>query len=95
MKNSYNFIKVLSVLFLLSGFSFLFTGKYFLSALAIASFVIIVFVDSDWVFDRLKISNPNAIVMFITFILLFVNGYYIYNEMTLSSIKITREQQKM
>ena len=81
MKNIYEFTKILSALFLLSGICFVASGMYFLAILGIAGFLIIRLADSDWMFDALKVENPTVMVVFITFLLLIVYLCFVYQEM--------------
>ncbi|MCR4880568.1 MAG: hypothetical protein K6A44_01265 [bacterium] len=81
MKSIYDFTKIISVLFLLSGIGFIFTHAYFLAALGIGAFIIIRFIDSDWMFHTMQLDNPNSFVVTITFIVLCVYGFFVYQEM--------------
>ena len=50
------------------------------------SFFAIKFIDSDWAFDNFKFSNHNLVVIFITFGLIFVNVFTIYQELRFSPL---------
>jgi len=85
-KSVYEFTKIFSSLFFLSGVFFLFKEIYFLAFITIFSFFAIKFIDSDWAFDNFKFSNHNLVVIFITFGLIFVNIFAIYQEMRFSPL---------
>lgn len=72
------------MIFLLSGFSFLFQEMYIIAFIMIFSFFIIRFVDSDWAFDHFKFSNHNLMVVMITCFLIFVNIVCIYESLKYS-----------
>ena len=50
------------------------------------SFFAIKFIDSDWAFDNFKFSNHNLVVIMITFGLIFVNLFTIYQELRFSPL---------
>ena len=95
-KSVYEFTKIFSVLFFLSGVFFLFKQMYFLAFITMFSFFAIKFIDSDWAFDNFKFSNHNLVVVFITFGLIFVNFFAIYQELRFSPIltRITPEDKE-
>ena len=81
MKSVYEFTKILSVLFLLSGIGFIFSDMHLLAVIGIAAFAIIRLVDSDWLYNTMQLENHNSFVITITFIVLGVYGYFIFQEM--------------
>lgn len=85
-KSVYEFTKAFSVLFFLSGAFFLFKEMYWLAFLAMLSFFVIKFVDSDWAFDNFKFSNHNMMVIIVTFGLIFVNVFAVYQELRFSPL---------
>jgi len=85
-KSINEFIKIFSFLFLISGVFFLTQQMYMLGAINIASFLIIKTLDSDWAFDVFKFSNHNMVVTTTTFLLIFVNVFFITQEMKYSPI---------
>lgn len=91
-KSVYEFTKVFSVLFFLSGVFFLFKEMFFLAFITMFSFFAIKFIDSDWAFDNFKFSNHNLVVILITFGLIFVNFFTIYQELRFSPL-LTRVTQ--
>ena len=95
-KSVYEFTKVFSVLFFLSGVFFLFKEMYFLAFITMFSFFAIKFIDSDWAFDNFKFSNHNLVVVFITFGLIFVNFFAIYQELRFSPVltRVTQEDKE-
>lgn len=95
-KSVYNFTKFFSMIFLLSGCSFLFQEMYVIAFIMIFSFFIIRFVDSDWAFDHFKFSNHNLMVVMITCFLIFVNVVCIYESFKYSQFftNATKEQKE-
>ncbi len=95
-KSVYEFTKVFSILFFLSGVFFLFREMYFLAFITMFSFFVIRFIDSDWAFDNFKFSNHNLVVILITFGLIFVNFFAIYQELRFSPIftRVTPEDKE-
>jgi len=85
-KSVYEFTKAFSMMFLLSGLCFLFQEMYFLAFITMFSFFAIKFIDSDWAFDNFKFSNHNLVVILITFGLIFVNVFTIYQELRFSPL---------
>lgn len=85
-KSINEFIKIFSFLFLISGIFFLTQQMYLLGGINIASFLIIKILDSDWAFDLFKFANHNMVVTTTTFMLIFVNVYFITQEMKYSPI---------
>lgn len=83
-KSVYEFTKVFSILFFLTGAFFLFKEMYLLAFITMFSFFAIKFVDSDWAFDNFKFSNHNMFVVAVTFGLIFVNIFAIYQELRFS-----------
>lgn len=88
-KSVYEFTKVFSVLFFLTGTFFLFKEMFVLAFLTMSSFFIIKFIDSDWAFDNFKFGNHNLVVVIVTFALIFTNVFAIYQELRFSPI-VTR-----
>ena len=95
MKSTYEFTKILSVLFLLSGIGFIFSNLYVLAAIGIGAFLVIRIIDSNWVFNAMQLDNPSSFVVTITFIVLCVYGFFIYNEMKFAPLltSVTPEHQ--
>ena len=95
-KSVYEFTKVFSNLFFLSGVFFLFKEVYLLAFVTMFSFFIIKFIDSDWAFDNFKFSNHNLVVIFVTFGLIFINIFTIYQQVRFSPIftKVTSEDKE-
>ena len=85
-KSVYEFTKAFSIMFLLSGVFFLFKEMYVLACITIFSFFAIKFIDSDWAFDNFKFNNHNQVVIFVTFALIFINVFTIYQELRFSPL---------
>ena len=85
-KSINEFIKIFSFLFLISGVFFFTQQMYLLASINIASFFIVKILDSDWAFDLFKFNNHNMVVTVTTFVLIFVNFYFITQEMKYSPI---------
>ena len=81
MKSVYEFTKILSVLFLLSSIGFIFSELHLLAVIGIAAFVVIRIIDSDWMYNTMQLENHNSFVVAISFIVLGVYGYFIFQEM--------------
>ena len=96
MKSIYDFTKILSVLFLLSGIGFIFSQMYVLAALGIGAFLVIRLIDSDWMFNAMQLENPSSFVVTLTFIVLCVYGFFVYQEMLYSPLltKVNKEHKK-
>lgn len=86
MKSIYEFTKILSVLFLLSGIGFIFSNMYLLAVIGILGFFIIKLVDSDFVFNTFQLENPGKLVVSVTLLIFAVYGFFIYKEMMFSSL---------
>jgi len=86
IKSVYEFIKIFSFLFLLSGIFFATQGMFVIAGINIVSFLLIKILDSDWAFNLFKFSNHNMFVTVITFILIFVNSYFIYQDMKYATL---------
>ena len=81
MKSVYDFTKILSILFLLSGIGFIFSEMHLLAIIGISAFIVIRVVDSDWMYNLMQFENHNAFVITMTFIILAVYGFFIAQEM--------------
>lgn len=81
MKSVYEFTKILSVLFLLSGIGFIFSELHVLAVIGILGFVIIRLIDSDWMYNVMQFENHNVFVVSITFVVLAIYGFFIAQEM--------------
>ena len=83
-KSIYDFTKVFSFLFLISGFFFIFKEAYITAFFMMISFFIIRVADSDYAFEILNLKNHAGFVVTLTFIFIFINGILLVHEMTYS-----------
>ena len=86
IKSVHEFIKIFSFLFLLGGIFFGTQGMYMLCAINLVTFAAIKILDSDWAFNVFKFSNHNLVVTVVTFGLIFVNVFAIYQEMKYATL---------
>ncbi len=80
-KSVSEFAKLFSMLFLVCGIYFLCQSSFIVAAVAIVSFAVLTFLDSDWSFDNLNFANHNLVIGLATCVLIFLNVYFIYQEM--------------
>ena len=97
MKSVYEFTKILSVLFLLSGIGFIFSEMHVLAAIGIGAFVIIRLIDSDWMYNVMQFENHNTFIVTISFIVLAIYGFFITQEMKYAPLMthVTPEHNKI
>ena len=83
-KSVYDFTKVFSFLFLLTGLFFIFKEAYVTAFIMMITFFIVRVADSDFAFDLLKLKNHSGFVVTLTFIFIFLNTYLLVREIKYS-----------
>ncbi len=83
-KSVYDFTKVFSFLFLLTGLFFIFKEAYVTAFIMMITFFIVRVADSDFAFDLLKLKNHSGFVVTLTFIFIFLNTYLLVREIRYS-----------
>ena len=83
-KSIYDFTKVFSFLFLLTGMFFIFKEAYVTAFIMMLSFFIVRLADSDFAFDLLKLKNHSGFVVGLTFTFIFINTCLLIHEMKYS-----------
>lgn len=91
----YEFTKFFSIIFIFAGLSCLGNEFYGLAILMFATSAIIKFIDSDWAFYHFNFNNHNLFVVICTLFLVFLNSFYIIENLKYSPvfIKATDEQK--
>ena len=83
-KSVYDFTKVFSFLFLLTGLFFIFKEAYVTAFIMMLTFFVVKVADSDYAFELLKLKNHSGFVVILTFIFIFLNTGLLIHEMKYS-----------
>lgn len=83
-KSVYDFTKVFSFLFLLTGLFFIFKEAYVTAFIMMLTFFIVKVADSDYAFELLNLKNHSGFVVTLTFIFIFLNTGLLIHEMKYS-----------
>ena len=90
-----DFKNLFSIIFFLIGGYFLFLGVIHIAIISLISLLFILFVNSDWFYTNFDVKHYNLFVVFIIFVLIGVNSFFIYNEMKFSVLfnKVSNTEQ--
>ncbi len=83
-KSIYDFTKVFSFLFLLTGLFFIFKEAYITAFIMMLTFFAVKLADSDYAFELLRLKNHSGFVVTLTFIFIFLNTGLLIHEMKYS-----------
>ena len=83
-KSIYDFTKVFSFLFLLTGLFFILKEAYITAFIMMSTFFIVRLADTDYAFDMFKFKNHSGFVVTLTFVFMAINGILLVHEMRYS-----------